>query len=217
MRVLVMGGTEFISLHLLRVAPAAGPRGHRLQPGASSRPAAPRRRARSSATGRITRRCRERLRGTRCDGVFDVTYAPTLREDVTALLRRPSGLPARLLRVHVPRLRPRAAHPLLRGDRRGVSTGATTPATRSAGEDVLLERHPAARAARDHRAAHPRDGPAQHPQQRDLLHGPHLRAAGPCWCRATAAGCGSSATSRTWPRRWPRCSATRAPTGRPTT
>ena len=43
MRVLVMGGTEFISLHLLQALQRRGPRGHRFQPRPPSRSAARRR------------------------------------------------------------------------------------------------------------------------------------------------------------------------------
>jgi nucleoside-diphosphate-sugar epimerase len=92
MRVLVMGGTEFISLHLLR---ALRGRGHeatvfnrglhpdRLPTGVT----------RITGDRRDHAGLRERLRGQRFDGVFDVTYAPTTPEDVAALLDALEGAP----------------------------------------------------------------------------------------------------------------------------
>jgi nucleoside-diphosphate-sugar epimerase len=92
MRVLVMGGTEFISLHLLRALLA---RGH--EPTVFNRGRHPDRLP--AGVGQIVgdrkdhAGLRERLAGRRFDGVFDVTYAPTLPEDVTALLDALPGSP----------------------------------------------------------------------------------------------------------------------------
>src|SRR5262244_702408 len=89
MRTLVMGGTEFISLHLVRELLSQGhevtvfnrgKRGDRLPAGVQTIVG-----DRKDHAGLA-----ERLKGHRFDGVFDITYAPTLAEDVTALL---AGLP----------------------------------------------------------------------------------------------------------------------------
>src|SRR4026207_639232 len=106
MRALVMGGSESISLHLVQSLLARGHevavfnrgrRGERLPAGVETLagdrpgPASPgggRRGGGETAAGdrRAHPSVRERLGGHRFDGVFDVTYAPTLGEDVTALL-----------------------------------------------------------------------------------------------------------------------------------
>src|SRR6266536_3575695 len=92
MRALIMGGTEFISLHLVRSLLRAGhevtvfnrgKRGQRLPAGVRAIVG-----DRKDHAG-----LRERLRGARFDGVFDVTYAPTLGEDVVALLEALEGHP----------------------------------------------------------------------------------------------------------------------------
>jgi len=92
MRVLVMGGTEFISLHLVRELLAGGheitvfnrgKRAERLPDGVATIVG-----DRKDHAG-----LRERLKGKRFDGVFDITYAPTLGEDVAALLAALEGQP----------------------------------------------------------------------------------------------------------------------------
>jgi nucleoside-diphosphate-sugar epimerase len=92
MRVLVMGGTEFISLHLVRELLSRGhevtvfnrgKRAERLQAGVTTVVG-----DRKDHVG-----LRERLRGHRFDGVFDITYAPTLGVDVAALLAALEGRP----------------------------------------------------------------------------------------------------------------------------
>ena len=92
MRVLVMGGTEFISLHLLRALQA---RGHDVS--VFNRGRHPDRLPAGVALIAGDRKdhagLRERLRGQRFDAVFDVTYAPTLAEDVAALLDALAGSP----------------------------------------------------------------------------------------------------------------------------
>jgi nucleoside-diphosphate-sugar epimerase len=92
MRVLVMGGTEFISLHLLR---ALQQRGH--EAAVFNRGRHPDRLPAGVALIAGDRKdhagLRERLRGQRFDAVFDVTYAPTLAEDVAALLDALAGSP----------------------------------------------------------------------------------------------------------------------------
>jgi nucleoside-diphosphate-sugar epimerase len=92
MRTLVMGGTEFISLHLVRELLSLGHevtvfnRGKRTERlPAGVKPIAGDRKDHAGL--------RERLRGHRFDGVFDITYAPTLGEDVAALLAALEGQP----------------------------------------------------------------------------------------------------------------------------
>jgi nucleoside-diphosphate-sugar epimerase len=92
MRALVMGGTEFISLHLLLSLQRRGydvtvfNRGKH----ADRLPAGVR-----TITGDRKDHVglRERLKGERFDGVFDVTYAPTLGPDVDALVGALEGQP----------------------------------------------------------------------------------------------------------------------------
>jgi len=92
MRALVMGGTEFISLYLLR---ALQRRGHEVTVFNRGRhserlPAG----VRAIAGDRKDHGgLRDRLKGHRFDGVFDVTYAPTLGPDVEALVDAIEGRP----------------------------------------------------------------------------------------------------------------------------
>ena len=92
MRVLVIGGTEFLGLHLLR---ALQRRGH--ETAVLNRGRHPERLPAGVTLITGDRKdhagLRERLAGRRFDGVFDVAYAPTLPEDVTALLEALPGTP----------------------------------------------------------------------------------------------------------------------------
>ena len=85
MRALVMGGTEFISLHLLQ---SLLRRGHDVT--VFNRGTHPERLPAAVRTIAGDRKdhvgLRDRLKGQRFDGVFDVTYAPTLGPDVDALV-----------------------------------------------------------------------------------------------------------------------------------
>src|SRR6266545_969411 len=92
MRVLVMGGTEFISLHLVRELLSRGhdvtvfnrgKRAERLPDGVLA----------IAGDRKDHAGLRERLRGRRFEGVFDITYAPTHGEDVAALLAALEGQP----------------------------------------------------------------------------------------------------------------------------
>jgi nucleoside-diphosphate-sugar epimerase len=92
MRALVMGGTEFISLHLVRelllrghevTVFNRGTRAERLPAGGAA----------IAGDRKDHAGLRERLKGRRFDGVFDITYAPTLGEDVAALLAALEGQP----------------------------------------------------------------------------------------------------------------------------
>ena len=92
MRTLVIGGTEFISLHLVRSLRA---RGHEVV--VYNRGRRPERLPAGVRTIVGDRKdhagLRERLKGERFDGVLDITYAPTLGEDVAALLDALEGQP----------------------------------------------------------------------------------------------------------------------------
>jgi nucleoside-diphosphate-sugar epimerase len=92
MRTLVMGGTEFISLHLVRELLAhdhevtvfnRGKRAERLPAGVKT----------IAGDRKDHAGLKERLKGHRFDGVFDITYAPTLDDDVVALVAALEGQP----------------------------------------------------------------------------------------------------------------------------
>ncbi|HUO62884.1 MAG TPA: NAD-dependent epimerase/dehydratase family protein [Terriglobales bacterium] len=92
MRTLVMGGTEFISLHLVRELLShghevtvfnRGKRAERLPAGVKA----------IAGDRKDHAGLKERLKGHRFDGVFDITYAPTLVEDVAALVAVLEGEP----------------------------------------------------------------------------------------------------------------------------
>jgi nucleoside-diphosphate-sugar epimerase len=90
-QVLVVGGTEFVSLHLVRALRRdghavtvlnRGRRPGRLPPGVRG----------LVADRKDHAALRKALAGERFDAVVDVTYAPTLAEDVTALLDAPAAV-----------------------------------------------------------------------------------------------------------------------------
>ncbi|HTY77906.1 MAG TPA: NAD-dependent epimerase/dehydratase family protein [Candidatus Bathyarchaeia archaeon] len=92
MRTLVMGGTEFISLHLVRELLARGHdvtvfnrgrRGERLPAGVKTIVGDRKDHAGLAAL----------LKGHRFEGVFDITYAPTLDADIAALIAALEGQP----------------------------------------------------------------------------------------------------------------------------
>ena len=92
MRTLVMGGTEFISLHLVRELLACGHevtvfnrgrRAERLPAGVKA----------IAGDRKDHASLKSLLHGHRFDGVFDITYAPTLYADVAALLAALEGQP----------------------------------------------------------------------------------------------------------------------------
>ena len=139
MRVLVMGGTEFISLHLLQ---ALQRRGHEVT--VFNRGRHPDRLPAGVAAITGDRKdhaaLRERLGGRRWDGVFDVTYAPTLGEDVTALLDALPGRPHAIF-VSTARVYDHALPiPYSEETPRGFYWG-DYARHKIAGEDVLFERH----------------------------------------------------------------------------
>jgi UDP-glucose 4-epimerase len=139
MRVLVAGGTEFISLHLVQALLRDG---HQVavlnrgrQPGRV--PAG----VRTFAADRKDHAAlRKALAGERFDGLVDVTYAPTTGEDVEALLDAPAAV-GHVLFVSTGRVYDHA---------RPIPFDEDTPRTlywgeyaknKIAGEDVLLARH----------------------------------------------------------------------------
>jgi nucleoside-diphosphate-sugar epimerase len=139
MRALVMGGTEFISLHLLQsllrrghdvTAFNRGKHPERVPPG-----------VRTIAGDRKDHAAlRERLKGERFDGVFDVTYAPTLGPDVTALVDALDGQP-HVIFVSTGRVYDHTLPiPYSEDSPRGFYWG-DYARHKIAGEDALLERH----------------------------------------------------------------------------
>ena len=139
MRALIMGGTEFISLHLVRSLLRAGhevtvfnrgKRGQRLPAGVRAIVG-----DRKDHAG-----LRERLRGAHFDGVFDVTYAPTLGEDVVALLEALEGHP-HVIFVSTGRVYDHTLPiPYSEETPRGFDWG-DYARHKIASEDVLLDRH----------------------------------------------------------------------------
>ena len=139
MRVLVMGGTEFISLHLLRALQA---RGHEVT--VFNRGRQPDRLPAGVALIAGDRKdragLRARLAGRRFDAVYDVTYAPTLGEDVAALVDALAGAP-HVIFVSTCRVYDHALPiPYSEETARGLYWG-DYARHKIGGEDVLLERH----------------------------------------------------------------------------
>jgi nucleoside-diphosphate-sugar epimerase len=139
MRILVMGGTEFISLHLAealrrqRHAVTVFNRGRSLE----RLPAGV-----EAITGdrKDHAGLAERLRGRPFDGVCDVTYAPTSGEDVAALLDGLVGQP-HVVFVSTARVYDHTLPiPYAEGTPRGLYWGEYARHKISC-EDVLLERH----------------------------------------------------------------------------
>ena len=139
MRTLVLGGTEFISLHLVQSLLA---RGHEVT--VLNRGRRPERLPAGVATIVGDRKdhagLRTRLADRRFDGVVDVTYAPTLGEDVVALLDALMGRP-HVVFVSTGRVYDHALPiPYTEDTPRGEYWG-DYARHKIAGEDALLERH----------------------------------------------------------------------------
>ena len=139
MRVLVMGGTEFISLHLVDRSLA---RGHEVTVLNRGRRRSACRRVSATIAG--DRKDHAGLRrastGDRFDGVFDITYAPTLGEDVAALLAALDGRP-HVVFISTGRVYDHALPiPYSEETPRGLYWG-DYARHKIAGEDLLLERH----------------------------------------------------------------------------
>jgi nucleoside-diphosphate-sugar epimerase len=138
-RVLVAGGTEFLSLHLVRSLVRDG---HRVT--VLNRGRRPGRLPAGVGTVVADRKdhaaLRRALTGERFDALIDVTYAPTLSEDVVALLEAPAAV-GHVLFVSTGRVYDHA---------RPIPFDEDTPRTlywgeyaqnKIAGEDLLLQRH----------------------------------------------------------------------------
>ena len=139
MRVLVIGGTEFISLHLVQellrrghdvTVFNRGRRAERLPAGVKA----------IAGDRKDHAGLRERLQGHRFDGVFDITYAPTLGEDVTALVATLAGEP-HIVFISTGRVYDHALPiPYSEDTPRGFYWG-DYARHKIAAEDLLLERH----------------------------------------------------------------------------
>ncbi|HEV8438203.1 MAG TPA: NAD-dependent epimerase/dehydratase family protein [Methylomirabilota bacterium] len=139
MRALIMGGTEFISLHLAQsllrgghdvVVFNRGRHPERLPAG-----------VRAIAGDRKDHAgLRQRLTGERFEGVFDVTYAPTLGEDVAALLDALEGDP-HVIFVSTGRVYDHNLPIPYSEDTPRSSYWGDYARHKMAGEDVLFERH----------------------------------------------------------------------------
>jgi len=138
-RVLVVGGTEFISLHLVQALQRDGHRVAVLNRGRQPE-RLPTGVERLVADRKDPAALRTVLGGQRFDGVVDVTYAPTTGEDVTALLDAPAAT-GHVLFVSTARVYDHA---------RPIPYDEDTPRSlyfgeyarnKIAGEDVLFARH----------------------------------------------------------------------------
>ena len=139
MRVLVVGGTEFISLHLVRALQRDGHRVAVLNRGRRSE-RLPSGVERLVADRKDPAALRAALGGQRFDGLVDVTYAPTTGEDVAAMLDAPAAV-GHVIFVSTARVYDHA---------RPIPYDEDTPRSlywgeyakhKIAGEDVLLARH----------------------------------------------------------------------------
>jgi nucleoside-diphosphate-sugar epimerase len=139
MRVLVVGGTEFISLHLVRALRERGhevavfnrgTRGARLPEGVRTIVG-----DRKDHAG-----LRQRLAAERFEGVFDISYAPTTGEDVAAVVEALHGHP-HIVFISTGRVYDHTLPiPYSEETPRGLYWGEYAR-HKIAGEDVLLERH----------------------------------------------------------------------------
>ena len=139
MRVLVVGGTEFISLHLVQALQRDGHRVAVLNRGRQPE-RLPTGVERLVADRKDPAALRTVLGGQRFDGVVDVTYAPTTGEDVTALLDAPAAT-GHVLFVSTARVYDHARPiPYDEETPRNLYWGEYAK-NKIAGEDVLFARH----------------------------------------------------------------------------
>ena len=140
MRVLILGGTEFISLHLVRALLAAGHEVVVLNRG--------RRPDRLPPT--VTRLVADRLNhpalraalaGQRFDGLVDVTYAPTTGGDVTAVLDALDGRLGHAVLVSTGRVYDHARPIPFDEDTARTLYWGEYAKNKIAGEDALFARH----------------------------------------------------------------------------
>ena len=139
MRVLVAGGTEFISLHLVRALQRDGHRVAVLNRGRQPErlPAGV---ERLVADRKDPAALRAALGGQRFDGLVDVTYAPTTGEDVAAMLDAPAAV-GHALFVSTARVYDHALPIPYREDTPRSLYWGEYAKHKIAGEDVLLARH----------------------------------------------------------------------------
>ena len=139
MRVLVAGGTEFISLHLVQALLRDGHQVAVLNRG--RQPARLPAGVRTFVADRKDHAAlRAALAGERFDGLVDVTYAPTLGEDVEALLDAPTAV-GHVIFVSTGRVYDHARPiPFDEDTPRNVYWGEYA-GNKIAGEDALLRRH----------------------------------------------------------------------------
>jgi nucleoside-diphosphate-sugar epimerase len=138
-RVLVVGGTEFISLHLVQALQRDGHRVAVLNRGRQPE-RLPSGVERLAADRKDPAALRAALGGQRFDGVVDVTYAPTTGEDVTALLDAPAAT-GHVLFVSTARVYDHARPiPYDEDTPRNLYWGEYAK-NKIAGEDVLFARH----------------------------------------------------------------------------
>ncbi len=140
MRVLVLGGTEFISLHLVRsllrdghevAVLNRGRRGERLPPGVRT----------IVADRKDHGALAKALAGERVDALVDVTYAPTTGDDVAAALDALDGRLGQALFVSTARVYDHAQRiPFDESTPRNLYWGEYAK-NKIAGEDELLRRH----------------------------------------------------------------------------
>jgi nucleoside-diphosphate-sugar epimerase len=139
MRALVIGGTEFISLHLVEALRRRrheitvfnrGRRPERLPAGVAA----------IAGDRKDHRGLAARLAGRRFDVVFDVTYAPTLGDDVSALLDALEGQP-HVVFVSTGRVYDHALPIPYAEDTPRAPYWGEYARHKIAGEDALLERH----------------------------------------------------------------------------
>ena len=139
MRVLVAGGTEFISLHLVQALLRDG---HEVT--VLNRGRQPGRLPAGVRTIVADRKdhpgLRKALAGERFDGLVDVTYAPTLGEDVEALLDAPAAV-GHVLFVSTGRVYDHASPIPFDEDTPRTLYWGEYARNKIAGEDVLLRRH----------------------------------------------------------------------------
>jgi nucleoside-diphosphate-sugar epimerase len=139
MQVLVIGGTEFISLHLVRALLRDGHHVAVLNRGRN--PARLPAGVRAIACDRLDHAAlRKTLAGERCDALVDITYAPTTGADVEALLDALDGRMGHAMFVSTGRVHDHALPiPYHEDTPRNLYWGDYAK-NKIAGEDVLLRR-----------------------------------------------------------------------------
>src|SRR3990172_9095004 len=140
MQVLVIGGTEFISLHLVRALLRDGHRVTVLNRG--RRPARLPSGVRTIVADRKDHAAlRTTLAGERADALVDIAYAPTTGEDVEALLDALAGRVGHALFVSTGRVHDHALPIPYHEDTPRTLYWGEYAKNKIAGEDALMRRH----------------------------------------------------------------------------